>query len=105
MDKVTVKIQSVPHPVLYYVVIYCILICFSVGKSDLSANIATFVFEMISFNNEQRKCFSFHFNDKRCEIYILSCLIDLFADSRTPMVSFTRRLLTLKTTFNISKST
>ena len=61
MDKVAVIIQCVNH-VLIYVVIYCILFCFSVGKSNLSANIATFVFEMISFNNEQRKCFSFHFN-------------------------------------------
>ena len=42
--------KTVPLPLLYYVVIYCTLFCFSVARSDLSANIATFVFEMICFN-------------------------------------------------------
>ena len=42
--------KSVPLPLLYSVVIYCTLFCFSVAKSGLSANIATFVFEMICFN-------------------------------------------------------
>ena len=37
-------------PLLYSVVIYCALFCFSVARSDLSEIIATFVFEMICFN-------------------------------------------------------
>ena len=44
--------KSVPLLLLYYVVIYCTLFCFSVARSDLSASIATFVFEMICFNKE-----------------------------------------------------
>ena len=42
--------KSVPLPLLYSVVIYCTLFCFSVARSNLSANIAAFVFEMICFN-------------------------------------------------------
>ena len=42
--------KSVTFPLLYYVVIYCTLFCFSVARSNLSANIATFVLEMIIFN-------------------------------------------------------
>ena len=42
--------KSVPLPLLYSVVIYCTLFCFSEARSDLSANIATIVFEMICFN-------------------------------------------------------
>ena len=42
--------KSVPLPLLYSVVIYCTLFCFSAARSDLSANIATIVFEMICFN-------------------------------------------------------
>ena len=47
--------NSVPLPLLCYVVIFlyfvlfCTLFC-SVARSDLLANIATFVFEMIIFN-------------------------------------------------------
>ena len=51
-EEVTVKIKSVPLPLLYSVVIYCTLFCFLVARRDLSANIATFVFEMICFNKE-----------------------------------------------------
>ena len=42
--------KSVPLPLLYSVVIYCTLFCFSVARSDLFANIATIVFEMICFD-------------------------------------------------------
>ena len=51
LTSVTVKIQKVSTSAsVLYVVIYSTLFCFSVGRSDLSANIATFVFEMIIFN-------------------------------------------------------
>ena len=42
--------KSVPLLLLYSVVIYCALFCFSVARSDLSETTATFVFEMVCFN-------------------------------------------------------
>ena len=44
--------KSAPLPLMHCVAIYGTLFCFSVARSDLSANIATFVFEMICFNKE-----------------------------------------------------
>ena len=61
--------KSVPLPILYFVVIYCTLFCFSVARSDLSANIVTFVLEMIIFNKGTVFCFISIIKGAKCVFY------------------------------------